>query len=60
MKTKDIAKKAKSLGIKAGKMGKTDLIRNIQKAEGNFDCFGTATDYCDQANCAWKDDCLKH
>lgn len=60
MKIQNIKKKAKSLGINAGKMKKTDLIRAIQRAEGNFDCFGSATDYCDQLNCAWRGDCLKH
>lgn len=59
MKISNIQKKAKSLGIKAGKMSKVDLIRAIQKAEGNFDCFGTATDYCDQLSCAWRDTCVK-
>lgn len=59
MKIKDIKKKAKSLGIKAGNTSKTDLVRAIQRTEGNFDCFGTAADYCDQLGCAWRDDCLK-
>lgn len=59
MKTKDIKKKAKSMGIKAEKMSKTDLIRAIQRVEGNFDCFATAADYCDQSGCAWRNDCLK-
>ena len=60
MKLSEIKKKAKKLGVKPGKMGKTELIRSIQRAEGNFDCFGTATDYCDQLGCSWRDDCLKH
>lgn len=60
MKIDEIKKKAKKMGINSGKMNKTDLIRSIQRAEGNFDCFGTATDYCDQLGCAWKQDCLRH
>ena len=61
MKSKEIQKKAKSLGVKTtAKTSKADLIHSIQKAEGNFDCFGTATDYCDQLGCAWRSDCLKH
>ena len=59
MKPVDIKKKAKSLGIKAGNMSRTNTIRAIQKVEGNFECFGTATDYCDQLGCAWRDLCLK-
>jgi hypothetical protein len=36
-----------------------ELIRRIQRAEGNFDCFGTAIDYCDQSQCCFREDCLK-
>ena len=50
---------AKEHGIKAGKMAKADIIRSIQRSEGNFDCFGTASDgVCDQMQCSWRDDCL--
>ncbi len=50
---------AKEHGIKAGRMTKANIIRTIQRAEGNFDCFSTAIDgYCDQMRCAWRDDCL--
>jgi len=49
---------AKERGIKAGRITKADLIRTIQREEGNFDCFGTAFDYCDQLQCSWRDDCL--
>lgn len=50
---------ANGLGIKSGKLGKTELIRSIQSAEGNFDCFGSANDgYCDQYACSWREDCL--
>lgn len=59
MKIAEIKKKAGKMGIKAGKMGKVELIKSIQKAEGNFDCFGSAGDYCDQLGCAWRGDCLK-
>lgn len=55
-KVKDIAK---SKGINPSKMRKTEIIKNIQRAEGNFDCFGTATaGYCDQQNCLWITECL--
>ena len=62
MKIDDIAKKAKSLGIKdAAKLAasKKSLIRAIQRHEGNFECFGTAQSYCDQSSCCWKVDCYK-
>jgi hypothetical protein len=55
-KIKDIAK---SNGIKVGNMKKETIIRSIQRAEGNFDCFGTAVSgVCDQINCMWREDCL--
>ena len=60
MRLVDIEKKARSLGIRdTWKYSKKDLIKQIQRAEGNFDCFGTAKGYCDQINCAWRSDCLK-
>jgi len=53
-----IKEKAKQLGIQVGKMKKVDLIRTIQSKEGNFPCFETAKDYCNQLFCAWRKDCL--
>jgi len=58
MKMNDVVKKAKKLGIKAKAVKKADLIRQIQMAEGNFDCFGTAMDFCDQWKCCFREDCL--
>lgn len=58
MTVTEIKEMATRLGIKAGKMKKADLIQEIQKAEGNFPCFGTATDYCDQTDCMFREDCL--
>ena len=59
MNFKQIKEIAKEKGIKAGNMKKENIIRAIQRAEGNFDCFGTATaGVCDQLNCLWRDDCL--
>lgn len=54
----EIKQKAKALAIKPGKMRKSDLIKAIQVKESNFDCFGTAGEYCDQTNCYWREDCL--
>jgi len=52
--------RAKALGLKdTFKLSKTELIRRIQRAEGNFDCFETAKDYCDQYECCFREDCLK-
>lgn len=60
MKMDQVKEKARALGIKPGQMKKTELIKIIQKTEGNFDCFGTAYDSCDQAGCCWRSDCLTH
>jgi len=60
MRLIEIEKKARTLGIKdIWKYSKKDLIKNIQRKEGNFDCFGTATSYCDQGACCWRDECLR-
>ena len=50
---------AKEKGVKAGKMTKVELIRSIQRIEGNFDCLGSAIDgACDQMQCSWREDCF--
>ncbi len=60
MKMQLVRSKAREIGIRPGKLNKLNLIRRIQQTEGNFDCFGTAVDgYCDQADCLWREDCLK-
>ena len=50
---------AKDLGINPGKMTKPNIIKKIQTKEGNFPCFKTAINYCDQNKCLWQKDCLK-
>jgi len=61
MRLTDIEKKAKGLGIKdTWKLSKKDLVKTIQRKEGNFDCFGTAaTNNCNQVACCWRTDCLR-
>ena len=54
----DIMKKAKELGVKTDGLNRTEVIRSIQRKEGNFDCFGKAQNFCDQSNCAWRTECL--
>ena len=58
MKMMEIKEKAKLLDLKPGRMKKADLIRAVQVEEGNFACFATNIDRCDQTECCWKDDCL--
>ncbi len=59
MKVSVIKKRAKKLGVKVRGLKKEDLIRAIQNGEGNFECFGTTKDHCDQPKCCWRKDCLK-
>jgi hypothetical protein len=58
MTVKELRAIAKDLGIRTNNLRKAELIRAIQLAEGNFDCFGTAEDYCDQLKCLFRKDCL--
>jgi hypothetical protein len=37
----------------------TALIRSIQRAEGNTDCFQKGIVDCDQFGCKWRSLCLK-
>ena len=54
MTVKELQRMAEGLGIKTGGLRKAELVRAIQKAEGNFDCFETAVDSCDQPYCAFE------
>ncbi len=58
MKMSEIREMATVLGLEKLARNKAESIRMIQRAEGNPDCFGSATDYCDQQECAFIDDCL--
>jgi hypothetical protein len=35
------------------------LIRSIQRAEGNIDCFQMGMIDCDQVDCKWRSFCLE-
>jgi hypothetical protein len=64
MKVTEIRIIAQKKGIKAGKMKKGDLVRAIQRQEGNIACFETAanpvtgTNPCDIMGCCWREDCV--
>lgn len=46
--------------IDADGLSKTEIIHKLQRLEGNFDCFASATDgECDQFDCMWREDCFK-
>ncbi len=59
IKMSQVREKARELGLSAPVgISRTELIRSIQRAEGSFDCFGTAHGYCDQLGCCWRSLCL--
>jgi len=59
MKMQEIRLMAKKLGVNSFGKTKTELIREIQRKEGYFGCFGTAEDYCDQLECLFRSPCLE-
>ena len=59
MKLQEIRAIAKQHQVSSSGLSKTELIREIQRQEGSFDCFGTACDgVCDQIDCLWREDCF--
>lgn len=47
------------MSAEGGSMSILEFTRLIQRAEGNFDCFGTAFDgECDQEACLWRGTCF--
>jgi hypothetical protein len=60
MTLKEVKAIAKQKNLKVTNMKKTEIIRTIQKGEGNNDCFATGlANECGQLNCLWRQDCLK-
>jgi len=60
MRLNEVEKKAKNMGIKdTWKFSKKDLIKEIQRREGNTPCFATVRGYCQQMICCWREDCVK-
>lgn len=58
MKVEQIKEMAQRMAIPAGKLKKGELIREIQKTEGNCACFGSGrSTLCGQSECMWIDDC---
>jgi DNA-binding IscR family transcriptional regulator len=54
-----IRKMAKNMGINTNRIKKSDIIRAIQRKEGNIDCFGSPrVEFCSEQNCLWRNDCL--
>ncbi len=59
MKMQEVRRIAKEWGVKTARVSKAEIIREIQRSEGNFPCFGTAVaGVCDQPDCLWREACL--
>ncbi len=60
MKLEEVRRMAKLQSISAGKLSKSELIKSMQRNEGNFDCFATAYEgVCNQTRCSWRNDCFE-
>lgn len=60
MRLSEVEKKAKNMGIKdTWKYSKKELIKTIQRQEGNNQCFNTAKPCCSELVCCWREDCLR-
>jgi hypothetical protein len=59
MRFQDIKKMAKAMDINTHRMKKTAIIRAIQRAENNIDCYGSDRLHsCQEQTCLWRSDCL--
>lgn len=57
-KLQDVRIIARKMGINTRNVTVTELIRAIQRAEGNKDCYMSAEVLtCEQTNCLWREDC---
>jgi hypothetical protein len=58
MKLEEIKSIAQLYSIKAGKMKKSELVKAIQQAEGNEQCFEAGKSAsCGQSSCSWREIC---
>lgn len=54
----EIKKIASEQGIKVGGVKKVDIVRAIQRQEGNSPCFASGmVSECGQLNCLWSAAC---
>jgi hypothetical protein len=59
----DIGRRANDLGIVLGhetrRMTKSELIRAIQQAKGNAECYGQLGPACSNKGCSFRRDCTR-
>jgi hypothetical protein len=61
MTRRQVKELAKGKGFIVRNMKKENIIRMIQRAELNPECFGTDhLQVCNEVECIWRDDCLSH
>jgi len=55
----EVRERGRRMGVAGtAKLRKGEMIRAIQKAEGNQDCFGANWRFdCQQTDCCWRQDC---
>ncbi len=58
MSMPEVKMKAKTLGLRPGKVRKAELIHAIQTAEGCTPCFGKSDGRCSYIDCCFMKDCL--
>ena len=59
MNVNEIKKMAKTMGVNTYGMKKTDIVRAIQRAESNLECYGTErVNACHESGCLWRDACF--
>ena len=59
MNFNELRKMAKQMGINSHRMKKLRIIRSIQRAENNIECFGTQrVENCCEHACLWRNDCI--
>ena len=59
MKIEEVRQRAYSVGLQGiSRMRKADLIRAVQRQEGNQPCYGASWRMeCESHECCWREDC---
>jgi hypothetical protein len=59
MNFNELRTRAKRMGINTHRLKKPNIIRGIQRAENNIECFGTKrVEHCCEHACLWRNDCI--
>ena len=59
MNFNEIRKMAKEMDVNTFRLKKSAIVRAIQRAENNIECFGTQrVEYCNEKACLWRNDCI--